>query len=213
MLALFLIVFIIFIISIVWLWYMGALNQVEMKSKTMDRKLFLYREYVGQYKNIGSVYENMGKNLMHLFSPSKEAAGIYYDNPKVVQDPNSCRAVCGLLLQEEDRQKAESFAAANPVYKFRELPEAECIYTRYPYKSKMSFIFLVARVYPEIKAYVLKNIVKDPSEIKGIMEIYHMDIPNPCIEVAVPFGQGTEGYLLSCQPEPQHRYVDDKKLN
>jgi len=214
MLPLFLVLFIVFIVSIIWLYYMGALDQIQMKSKRRPRRFLVYREYVGQYKNIGPVYENFGATVMHKFSKSAECCGIYYDNPKVVQDPNCCRAICGAMLQDEsDVRIAQEFAASNPVYKVRELPEVECVYTEYPYRSKMSFIFLVAKVYPEVKAYVLKNIVKDPSEIKGIMEIYRLDEPKPVIEVAVPYGQGIEDYCLSCHPEPQHRYVDNKKLN
>jgi len=193
---------------------MGALNQIKVINKTFPRSLFLYCDYVGQYKNISTVYNNIGQNVRPHFYSTNETAGIYYDDPNVVEDKNYCRAVCGLIIQQEERQKAEAFIREHPIFKLREIPEVDVAATSFPYKSKMSYLFLIGKVYPELKSFVYRNkLFRGPEEIKAMIEYYHFLDAQPSIEVMVPYGENVQKLQFSAQPEPLHRLVGNKKLN
>lgn len=210
MLALFVVLAVLFILSILYLNYMGVLTPIEIKSKRVARSLLLYCEYVGHYKNIGSVFENLGKNVKPLFKPNDQLCGIYYDDPNTLEDRSRSRAVCGILIEEDERANAEKFISKNPIFKVKDLPEADCLYTFFPYKSKMSMLFFVIRVYPEVKKYAFSNrIVKRQDDVKGSMEIYHYELTPKQIELNYLYGEEANAYQLSTQPAPAFRQLDD----
>ncbi len=193
---------------------MGALEQVTINQKRLPKKLFLYCNYVGQYKKISSVFNNLKANVRPHFYATNDSMAIYYDDPKVVQDPNYCRAVVGIQLEEEERDKALQFISQNKIFQLRDLPEVNALSAHYPFKSALSFIFIVAKVYPEIKAFAYKNkLISGAEEIQQMIEIYHTQDLSPTVEVALPFGEGIEALSFSSQPAPLHKSIGNKKLN
>jgi len=193
---------------------MGALNAIKVQPKKFPKSLFLYCDYVGQYKNVSTVYNNIGQNVRPHFYATNEMCGIYYDNPNVVQDKNYCRAVCGLLIQEEERAKAEVFVREHPIFKLRDLPETDAVSTTFPFRSQLSYIFLIGKVYPELKSFAFRNrIFNGPEDMRGIIELYHFLDIKPSIELFLPYGENLQKLQFSAQPEPLHRMVGDKKSN
>lgn len=198
------------VILIIYLIYIGFFRRVEIRNKRLPSTLLLYCEYVGDYSKIGTVFQNVRNNVKPLFQPSTLDCGIYYDSPAFVQNTKQSRAVVGLLLQEHERADAQRFIADHPIFKLRQLPEAECIYNEFPYKSFMSILVVLMRVYPKIKDFAMKNrIFEDPLDISGIMEVY----TGPTMEVIIPYGPEAQGYFLTTQPEPEYKSFVYKKQN
>lgn len=212
MLFFFLFIVALFGLSIVYFNRMGFLSPVPVKEKRLPKSLLLFTEYVGDYRKIGSVFENLTKTVKPKFKPTNNNCGIFYDDPSTLEDRSKARAACGLLIEEDERQAAEKFVAEHSSFKLAELPELDCVYTRFPFKSRLSMLFIVLKVYPEIRQYAFRNrYVRVPSDIKGIIEIYRCDGNAQIIEVVLPYGQRTEQICLSSQPVPQERSYEIKK--
>ena len=196
------------IILIIYLIYIGFFRRVEIRGKRLPASLLLYCEYVGDYSKITSVFQNIRTNVKPLFQPDNLICGIYYDNPAFVENTKQSRAVVGVLLQEHERAEAQRFIASHPIFKLRQLSEADCIYNEFPYKSFMSMIVVLIRVYPKIKDYAMKNrIFEDPLDISGIMEVY----TGSTMEVIIPYRPEAQSYFLTTQPAPEYKSFVLKK--
>ena len=84
-------------------YWMGVFQSIKITETTFHGGTFLYKDYRGHIKNIGSAFnlilrdlEEFKKNEIRKFN--LPVMGIYYDDPGNLKDPEALRASIGLLL-------------------------------------------------------------------------------------------------------------------
>lgn len=97
--------------------------------------------------------------------------GLYYDNPNAVSDKTQCRSSIGLMINDGQSFKVSEFLESHPSFLSAHLPTTKCITTSYPYVNKLSFLLIVAKVYPKLAKYIQEQRIQTGG---SIMEIYHL---------------------------------------
>jgi len=202
---------IVFVILVI-LFRVGFFSKLNFVHKSTERKYFLYLEHIGPYMNLGHVFRNLASNCLPHFKPGTETAGIYYDSPAYVEEPNKCRTCCGVLIDEDEKDKALQFAAKNPLYKLRELPPIESISVTIRDFGMLTYMIMPMKVYPKLMDYALKSkVINSLDEISGgMVEIYHHSRKPHEIEFILPYGPGKEKLYLTTQPAPKYKSFDKK---
>lgn len=88
---------------------------------------------------------------------SSHAVGIYYDNPKYLEDPKDGRVAMGFVVNDNEKSKIESFLKKNPKYKQTTLPEVKTLSTSFPYKSFLSYKIIKDKIYPSISQHSMEK--------------------------------------------------------
>ncbi len=170
------------------------------------KSLYIYQEYVGEYKDVEATLNNITTEIGSNFYPKNLRSAIYYDDPDWIKDKSLSRAVCGLKLQPDEKQKAEQIVKANPKYKLTELPEIDCIRTFFPYVNSYSYWLLYFRAYPAVREFgYQQKIFEDRTKIKVFQEIYHFPGHTSEFELVFPYGKELEGYILTTKPQPPYK--------
>ena len=183
---------------------MGFHKKIVVDRKRLPRRYVLYREYIANYsKDMGRIFKELNSDLRDVFRGNL-SFGIYYDNPQIVVDQSKCRASVGIYLDPSDINKAQGFATVHKQYRFKELPEMDCIYTDFPYKNSLSILWAVLRIFPKLINYLVQNnLVQDYcNEVDGIVENYYWNGPNKYTEFAIPFGKTIKQFSLTTFPQP-----------
>ena len=158
--------------------YYGAFNSINIKKEKKESFWIVFEPFVGPYKNTGPIMDKLYYKLLNDESiETFKGFGIYYDNPREVEEL-LCRSIVGSVIEKKDLDKIEFLK--NKGYKILEIKESEYVTSEFAYKGKFSIIFGIFKVYPKLSAYLEKNnSVKAP-----MMEIY--DIPNKVINYSTP---------------------------
>ena len=158
--------------------YYGAFNSINIKKEKKESFWIVFEPFVGPYKNTGPVMDKLYYKLLNDESiETFKGFGIYYDNPREVEEL-LCRSIVGSIIEEKDLDKIDFLK--NKGYKILKIKESEYVTSEFTYKGKLSIIFGIFKVYPKLSAYLEKNnSVKAP-----MMEIY--DIPNKMINYLTP---------------------------
>jgi hypothetical protein len=105
--------------------------------------------YVGDYKKSAAAQIALIQELKDAGLRVKEAAGIYFDNPKEVES-DKLRSLVGAVLQDDELEK---FRSLNSKAKLVKLHKESAFYTKWDYKSGLSMMLAIMKIYPAIKKH------------------------------------------------------------
>eukprot|EP00536_Pseudo-nitzschia_multiseries_P013217 jgi/Psemu1/290727/fgenesh1_pg.548_\ len=88
------------------IWYSGALSRISFRRGTIGPRVFFHRVAKGPYNSVGPLFREVDTflrthGLVEDETENKNKvvpAGIYYDDPKSVKDPNDLRYAVGFLV-------------------------------------------------------------------------------------------------------------------
>ncbi|KAL4438069.1 hypothetical protein ABPG74_016848 [Tetrahymena malaccensis] len=193
--------FIIIVGILAYLGYYGVLSPVTVYNKKQyfgPRQYLYFNERINYIKSSeiwNKVCEAMNKHFK--FSVP---AGIYYDPIEIVEDKDNCRVTFGILVNPGEVQKIEAFLAEYPEYKQTTLPNVDVIYSSFPYRSVMSFMFAVKKVYPNLKKYIEQHNI----EVTSYMELYDLSF-GKSIQFYAFHGVKSNAYFLTEDQAPQYK--------
>jgi len=170
------IILLLVIVLVVYLKSQGAFEKIEFEEKEQAELILIGEKHVGDYAMTGEVQDRLYEELKEKGIETYKGFGIYYDNPREVTKEN-LRSFVGSILEEKDYDKLEIL---NVEYDVRILNKQKVVYTSMPYKSKMSIMFGVFKVYPKASIYLTEKAYKQNANL----EIY--DIPNKKIHYIFP---------------------------
>ena len=151
-----------------YLYYMGFFNKIEITEKEMGPYKVVFKEHIGDYKETGKIMDEIYYSLLNGGVETYKGFVICYDDPKVVEK-DKLRSIAGSIIEEKDYDKIDQL---KDKYSIKTIDKTRSITTEFPFKNKMSVIFSLMKVYPELNKYIDSKGYK-----KGqVMEIY--DIPN-----------------------------------
>ena len=151
-----------------YLYYMGVFSKIEITEKEMGPYKVVFKEHIGDYKETGKIMDEIYHSLLDDGVETYKGFGIYYDDPKVVEK-DKLRSIAGNIIEEKDYDKTDRLKNK---YNIKTIDKTRSITTEFPFSNKMSVIFSLMKVYPELNKYIDSKGYK-----KGqVMEIY--DVPN-----------------------------------
>lgn len=190
-----------------------SINVEKMKIPAFT---IVYTKYRGNYHNMMPVINQMkadfeayfiSKGLQDKFK-SQKFAGIYYDDPSMVVDPNEERAVLGAMFSSSDMKKFFdvqeflSFTKKKLEYSALEQSPITSFGFKFPLYNVLSLCSALFRGYPKLKEYGTAN--KLMAKALCSMEIY--DWNGHEITVCFPYGKASETMLyLSGYPCPKYK--------
>jgi len=188
-----------------YLIYYGIFNPIIIREIEYGPLDFFYLEYKGHYRHVGPTFDKIKRSAARFFKLI-QIMGIYYDDPKDVEDLYESRAVLGFfLLSEENYEIKTKFRECNGIgCNYKQLPYCQALHVRFPYKSFISFYVMGYRVYSKMYEYLKR---RDLALVHGIIEEYHFK--QGFIDIILPFGEITEDFNLSKIKRP--KYHIDKK--
>jgi hypothetical protein len=172
------------------LWDIGFFKSVIFNARTLNRTEIYYKEFTGNYKNIGKEFEKLTL-LITKFKLSKDifsTFGLYYDNPKEV-NPDQCRAIIGIIsypgsektdLNEINIPEDMIDFLISFNFKKSTFPETPSIYTSFPFVNVLSIFMAIKKVYSQFerkKPILMKEFNLDIKSCKEqcSLEIYSQD--------------------------------------
>lgn len=131
--------------------YMGFHSKIVVEEVVLPERVMIYKEYVGEYKDISSAFKDFDQDLINLQIKDYFYFGIFYDNPTLLEDPKRSRAVIGIMVDTKYRNQAITYTVRNPVFTYKEHNELTAISVTFPYRNILSLAWIVYRIYPANK--------------------------------------------------------------
>jgi len=163
-------IFIVVIAAIVlgFMAYSGFFTKVVIVEKEVGPYVFVGKEYVGDYRTTGMHQDSIYKDLISKKLDVTEGFGIYRDNPEKVQ-PDKCRFMVGCVLPDKDTVRSGELEREG--YIIQRMNVTNSMFVEFPFRTPISVIASVIRVYPALRAYMKKNHYKEAESL----EIYTQD--------------------------------------
>lgn len=184
--------------------YMGFYHQVQIEDFTLPPKVLLYKEYVGDYRNIDKAIQALDKDLTHLSANYQEFA-MYYDAPLLLNDVTKSRAIIGVLIDVKDRQKAVDFLVNHATYRIYEYSNVKGLSTTFPYRNGLSMAWIIYKVYPALADHARTRGLYAKGHNVGAIEIYHYKTGESTVQIVFPYGEEAQELMLNKSPAPSYK--------
>ena len=139
LLSLSVLLFLVFIFLI----YLGAFKQVEIKEQAMGPYYLVYQENTGSYTPTGKIIEKVFNELQEKKIDGTKGFGIFYDDPKTTEKSIQ-RSEAGCVVSREDYNKLTQTDSL----KLKEFKEQKCLVATFPYRNFLSIYLGILKVYP-----------------------------------------------------------------
>ena len=159
--------------------YMGIFNNMKVEERMTGPYTYVYEQYVGDYKNTGSVFDKLYKSLQSDGIKTVRAIGIYYDDPMSVPK-ELLRSDCGCVLEEKDYPALPKLLEK---YTVKTLPAKERVAVSFPIRNPLSYFIGSMKAYPVLMKYISEKGYK----VVNAIEFY--DNPNRKIEYYLEVGK------------------------
>eukprot|EP00088_Acartia_fossae_P021372 TRINITY_DN22828_c0_g1_i1.p1 TRINITY_DN22828_c0_g1~~TRINITY_DN22828_c0_g1_i1.p1 ORF type:complete len:338 (+),score=75.53 TRINITY_DN22828_c0_g1_i1:37-1050(+) len=148
----------------------GLFTHIEIKTQesTLGPLVMAYKTNVGPYKKVGALFTEAWSLL-----PGKEQIGLYYDDPSEVPEKELRCAVGPILCKGKEKPvKEEMDLMVKHGYNIFYLPDPGfVVQTSFPYRTTISILIAIWRVYPKLKKYItVKNLCAYPA-----IEVYQSE--------------------------------------
>ena len=189
-----------------YLIYYGLFNPIIIHEIEYGPIDFFYLDYKGHYRHVGRTFDKIKRAAARIFKNGVQIMGIYYDDPKDVEDPYESRSALGFFPPEDTTFEMKcKFKETNGVgLEFKQLPYIQALHVRFPYKSFLTFYVMGYRVYAKMYEYLKR---RNLAVVNGIIEEYHFK--NGYIDIILPYGERSEEFRLTKIKRP--KYHIDKK--
>ncbi|XP_048740320.2 testis-expressed protein 264 homolog [Ostrea edulis] len=132
----------------------GLFESFEIKTgkPPLGEAVIAYMSYRGPYKECGPMFTQ----ICGMVPQGYKILGIYYDDPNVVE-AHKLRYIVGAILSEDGSEidMAVQEKLTQNGYKIAKLPAVSyAVNTSFPYRSALSILIAVWRVYPRMNNYV-----------------------------------------------------------
>ena len=184
--------------------YMGFHTKIEIKETTLSPKIILFKEYLGDYRDLNSAMRTLEEELHSLETKNYQQFGMYYDDPNHLENSHQARAIIGVLLDIKERHIAGKFLVDHANYRINENNEVTCLSSTFPYRNELSMSWIISKVYPAIVEYGKTKGLFVQGNTIGALEIYHYKNNERTVEVLFPYGTGIEKLLLNRAPKPTY---------
>ncbi len=159
------VILVIIIFIATYLVYHGLFIGPKFTEEKRGPYYMVCEKHIGDYSKTAKVMDRIYFSLLNNEKIiSTRGFGLYYDNPSEV-DKKNLRSIVGCLL---DGQYKDRIDQLKKKYRIEEFPASWCLATAFPYRSELSILMGVIKVYPKLNRIMEK---KEYPQVP-IMEIY-----------------------------------------
>ena len=163
------IVLIVFGIIIAVLRFFGCFYKINLKTVNSGGEILIYENVTGAYNQASKISNKVYYELLNNYKiETFKGFGIYYDNPKTVEQ-NKLRSEVGCIGENIDNKTLEKIKEQ---FQVKNLPIENYLAAEFPFKGFPSIIIGMIKAYPIIEKYIIEKGFEDGP----IMEIY--DVQN-----------------------------------
>lgn len=172
------------ILFVYFLFYLGTFTRVKITKEIYKPISIVYTQYIGNYNSIGAKIGEVCNEAKNFFR-TESCLGIYYNDPKELQNPSLARATIAVLLQEGENP--DKFLDKFPQkYKFAKINEGEVLYSKFPYRNIFSILIgHIFKVHPKLITEGKKTLQRE----FVIVEVYNMGGSNKSLEYFIPLNE------------------------
>ena len=197
---------------------MGCCMQLKVKHGALPDSVFFYFDFQTSVRNISNSFRTTGSKLpasvLKIFKKGLcKCFSIYFDNPHILENPNTMRYCCGYSFNTKGLDENIEKELVQAGFLKAELPESKIVYSTFPYRCFLSYMIGAKRVW----GFLFENAQSLLKE-ENFSENHY-----PCIEInninyieyIIPI-QNQSKFLISKYPEPKYlkRLIPSiKKLN
>lgn len=147
-------------------YWFGMFEPLEFTETEMWEMPVLYKTHVGDYTQVGKIYDEMYVEFEENSIEMWVGFGVYLDDPQKVPK-EELKSALGSVYSG-----GVLTGSAIPAWWIHKITkEHKAVTVTFPYKNKMSFMLGVMKVYPAIKKYVEEN----DYPMVAVMEVYDYD--------------------------------------
>jgi len=201
----------IFLISIAFVVYMGFHKPLTFTVEIVSEIYFVYRQYVGEYRRVGPIFDQIANDKRAHFSKAI-TAGIFYDHPNSVVNKDTTRAVLGFFVTTHFKQQIDDFLKEHSDYQCKLLPEIDAVRYTMVWRNMLTFIWANIKIYPAIYKYIETRKYRTVKIRTGNLEIYNVDTSPNTIDYVVPISESGKEYFLTTAPEPIYKGQTKKNV-
>lgn len=163
-------------VIVLFLFYSGYFTPLKFKTIDLPEITLALIPYIGAYKTSSTLQVELFEALKDAGLDVDSSAGIYFDNPKEVEETKN-RSLIGVVIKADDKEK---FLALESDARLVELRAQKVLHTDFAYKSGLSILLAIMKVYPAI----LKRAKRQAFEVYESIEVY--DFPNKTLHFYFP---------------------------
>ena len=163
-------------VIVLFLFYSGYFTPVKFTTVELPTLTLAVLPFVGAYKTSSSLQVELFEELKDAGLDVDSSAGIYFDNPKKVVESEH-RSLVGVVIKPENRER---FLALDSKARLVELQSQKVLHTSFAYKSGLSILLAIMKVYPAI----LKRVKRQAFELYENIEVY--DFPHKRLHFYFP---------------------------
>ncbi|XDD49840.1 GyrI-like domain-containing protein [Leptospira sp. WS92.C1] len=130
----------------IFLFYMGAFDDVQIKEEIRGPFYVLYHERIGDYRNVGITFETLQKELPEKGIRDYKLFAIYLDNPNEVPK-EKLRSEAGAIFFEPLSKVPEGLSIE---FKTRTILSKKYLIAEFPLKNFLSIFLGIFKVYPKL---------------------------------------------------------------
>jgi hypothetical protein len=163
------IIILLILAALFYLVYAGMFYSPTVTVQEMGPYDIVYDDHIGPYQETGKIQDDIYQYLIDNYQISTfKGIGIYYDNPQKVAK-EKLRSKAGCIIEQAD---LTAEIKTDTDYKFMTIDRQNMIYAEFPFKSKMSIMIGIMKVYPKMQKFCKEK----EMEFRESIEIY--DVPN-----------------------------------
>lgn len=132
-------------VIIVFFIYLGYFNPVKFEIKDTPSLEMAVVSFVGAYKDATSKQLEVLKVLAEAGLDVSATVAIYFDDAKKMED-EVCRCLVGVVIKD-----VKAFSDLNLDMQLLALPIVKSYFTSFSYKSGLSIMLAIMKIYPAIK--------------------------------------------------------------
>lgn len=136
--------------------YLGLFKTIKVEEKAAGPFTLVYLEHKGSYSEFGDKLKEIQRLVRPLGIEEYVLFGLYYDNPKFVDDESMLRSEMGVVIDPKDLGKLKELIDSKQVL-MRELPKREYVSATFPYVNFISIFMGIMKVYPVFEEYAHRH--------------------------------------------------------
>ena len=161
------------VLIVTYLYFIGVFSKIRIKRSYIGPLTLVYEKHRGDYAKSGEIQNKLYYSLKKDGILTYKGFGIYFDNPNKVEK-EKLRSEVGCIIETKDIDKLQHLD-----YNVKIINKKKRYYADFPFRSKISIMIGILKVYPKINNFIDKNGLKHGY----VMEIY--DIPEKQIRYII----------------------------
>ena len=167
----------IFIPAVVFYAYMGGFTKIEIVEKNTEPFEFIFSTHLGPYENLGKSWKQFEGKFKEAGLEDCDALGVYLDPPGTPKE--KLRTVLGCKIDHLGDEKKLEIKQKFPFFVF---PTSKGLFTQFPFRNELSYMFAPMRVYPKFQ----KTLEKQSNLPLIALELYGFESSRKKIEFFLP---------------------------